>query len=290
MLIDALISPFVEYSFMRRALVASMALALGGAPLGVLMVLRRMTLIGDAMTHAILPGAAIAFLFAGASLWPMTLGGLAAGLLIALFAGAITRLTQLKEDASFMGTYLISLALGVLIISVKGSSIDLMHVLFGNILAVADDSLLLMAGIASFSMLALAVIYRPLLIECFDSAFLISQRAHGAIYHSAFLMLIVLNLVSAFQALGTLMALGLMVLPAISSRFWARTMERMMLASVALAIFSAWSGLLLSYHFNLPSGPAIVLVAGAVYVISIIAGVHGSIMSRWFPRRHYAAS
>jgi zinc/manganese transport system permease protein len=288
MIYDALIAPFADYGFMRRALVASIALAVGGAPLGVLMVLRRMTLIGDAMTHAILPGAAIAFLVAGVSLWPMTIGGLIAGLLIALAAGTITRLTQLKEDASFMGTYLISLSAGVLIISISGGAVDVMHVLFGNILAVANDSLVLMTSIASISLLTLAAIYRPLLIECFDPTFLASQKGRGAMYHFLFLMLIVLNLVSAFQALGTLMALGLMVLPAIAARFWARSMEATMLLSVLIAIVSAYGGLLISYHFNLPSGPAIILIAGGAYVVSLIAGVHGSIMSRWFPRRHYA--
>lgn len=289
MIYETLIQPFADYGFMRRALIASVALALGGAPLGVFMVLRRMTLIGDAMTHAILPGAALAFLIAGVSLWPMTLGGLIAGILIALMAGAITRFTQLKEDASFMGTYLISLAAGVLIISIHGSAIDLMHVLFGNILAVGDDSLKLMASIASISMLMLAFIYRPLIIECFDPTFLASQRGGGAWVHFIFLILIVLNLVSAFQALGTLMALGLMVLPAIAARFWARTMERTMALSVLIAIFAAWAGLLLSYHYNMPSGPAIVLIAGGVYVFSVFFGAHGSIASRFFPKRHYAS-
>src|SRR5271154_379699 len=125
--------PFVDYGFMRRALAACAALALGGAPLGVFLVLRRMALVGDAMSHAILPGVSLAFLFFGLSLWAMTLGGLLAGLLVAFAAGVVTRLTPLKEDASFTGAYLISLALGVLILSMHGNSIDLMHVLFGNV-------------------------------------------------------------------------------------------------------------------------------------------------------------
>ena len=131
-----ILDPFVSYGFMRRALTACTALSVGGAPLGVFLVLRRMALVGDAMSHAILPGASLAFLFFGLSLWPMTLGGLLAGLLVALAAGIVTRFTQLKEDASFTGAYLLSLALGVLVISIKGSTIDLMHVLFGNVLAV----------------------------------------------------------------------------------------------------------------------------------------------------------
>src|ERR1700722_3024575 len=109
------LQPFIDYGFMRRALTACAAPAVGGAPLGVFLVLRRMALAGDAMSHAILPGVSLAFLVFGLSLWPMTIGGLLAGLLVALAAGAITRLTQLKEDASLTGTYMLSLAAGVLI-------------------------------------------------------------------------------------------------------------------------------------------------------------------------------
>src|SRR2546430_1092608 len=100
--------PFADYLFMRKALTACTALAIGGAPLGVFLVLRRMALVGDAMSHAILPGVSIAFLFFGLSLEAMTLGGLIAGLLVAAMAGAITEFTQLKEDASFTGAYLLS--------------------------------------------------------------------------------------------------------------------------------------------------------------------------------------
>src|SRR5215475_7077578 len=108
-LYDLAFAPFMDYGFMRRALVACVALAIGGAPLGVFLVLRRMALVGDAMSHAILPGVSLAFLCFGLSLWPMTLGGLLAGLLVALAAGAVTRFTPLKEDASFTGSYLLSL-------------------------------------------------------------------------------------------------------------------------------------------------------------------------------------
>ena len=225
MFYDSVVSPFIEYGFMRRALAACASLSVGGAPLGVFLVLRRMTLAGDAMSHAILPGASIAVLFFGLSLWPMTLGGLIAGLVVALAAGAITRFTQLKEDASFTGAYLLSLSAGVLIISMKGSTIDLMHVLFGNVLAVDTQSLVLLAGIASVSLILLAIIYRSLVVECFDPGFMRAVGGKGGWIHQAFLVLVVLNLVAAFQALGTLMALGLMVLPAIASRFWAREID-----------------------------------------------------------------
>ena len=125
---DLLIAPFADYSFMRRALAGSLAISVSAAPVGVFLMLRRMSLIGDAMAHAILPGAAIGFLLFGLSIVPMTIGSIIAGLVVALSAGLVARSTALKEDASLAAFYLISLALGVLIVSAKGSSVDLMHV------------------------------------------------------------------------------------------------------------------------------------------------------------------
>ena len=175
----AFIAPFAEFEFMRRALVATLALALGAPPVGVFLMLRRMSLIGDAMAHAILPGAAIGFFIAGLSLTAMAGGGLAAGFLIALGAGLIARATQLKEDASLAAFFLIALALGVTIVSVKGTNIDLLHVLFGNILAMDDQTLLVVAFNATITLLVLAVIYRPLVIESVDPLFLRTVSRSG---------------------------------------------------------------------------------------------------------------
>jgi zinc/manganese transport system permease protein len=150
-MIHRLIDPFLEFAFMRRALVGCLALSLGGPPIGVFLVLRRMSLMGDAMSHAILPGAAIGFLIAGLSLFAMSLGGFIAGITIAVLAGVVSRSTVLREDASLAAFYLMSLALGVLIVSIRGSSVDLLHVLFGTVLALDDAALILIAAIATLS-------------------------------------------------------------------------------------------------------------------------------------------
>lgn len=287
MLYDALIFPFVDYAFMRRALVACIALSLGGAPLGVFLTLRRMTLMGDAISHAILPGVSLAFLAFGLSLWPMALGGLAAALVVAMLAGVVARYTQLKEDASFTSAYLMSLAVGVMLISLRGNSIDLMHVLLGNVLAVDNASLVMIASITSLSTLALAALYRSLIVECFDSGFLQSVGGHAGWIQQVFLVLVVFNLVAAFQTLGTLMALGLMVMPAIAARFWTRDIDMTLLLAVLFAVFSAYIGLLLSYHYDVPSGSAIVLTAGMGYIASVLFGRYGSLTARLVPHRHF---
>jgi zinc/manganese transport system permease protein len=286
-LYDLLAAPFLDYAFMRRALVACAALSIGCGPVGVLLVLRRMSLIGDSMSHAVLPGAAIGFLISGLSLVSMSIGGFVAGLLVALLSGLVARVTQLREDASFAAFYLISLALGVLIVSTRGSNVDLMHVLFGTILAVDDRSLILVSAIATVSVGVLAVIYRPLLVECFDPGFLRSVGGHGALYHILFLVLVVLNLVAGFQALGTLMAVGLMMLPAAAARFWSGAVWSLATVSALIALVSGYVGLLLSFHADLPSGPCIVLTAGVIYVVSMIAGRQGSLRQNLIAQPHY---
>ena len=288
-MIDLLTAPFVEFAFMRRALAGCVALSVGAAPVGVFLTLRRMSLMSEAMSHAILPGAAIGFLWAGLSLPAMTLGGLVAGLAVALLSGLIARSTVLREDASLAAFYLISLAAGVLLISARGSSIDLLHILFGTVLALDDDALVLLGGIATVTLAGLAVAYRPLVMECVDPLFLRSVgRASGPV-HYAFLALVVLNLVGGFAALGTLLAVGLMLLPAITARFWAVDLSGLLPASVVLALMASVAGLLVSYYASLPTGPAIVLAAGALYLASMLLGPRGGLIWRLMPARHLEA-
>jgi zinc/manganese transport system permease protein len=286
---DVLIAPFTEFEFMRRALAGIVALALGGAPIGVFLMLRRMSLVGDAMAHAILPGAAIGFLISGLNLFAMTFGGLIAGFTVAILAGLVARTTELKEDASLATFYLVSLALGVTIVSMRGTNIDLLHVLFGNILAMDDQTLLVIAFNATITLIVLAVIYRPLVIESVDPVFLRTVSRAGAPAHLAFLALVVVNLVNGFQALGTLLAVGLMVLPAGIARFWSRDITGMMLIAVASAMLSGYLGLVLSFQTKVPSGPAIILVAAVLYVFSVLFGNVSGLVRQLLPGRHLEA-
>ena len=280
MMWEAVGQPFADFGFMRRALLGCVAVSVGATPVGVFLMLRRMSLTGDAMAHAILPGAAVGYLVAGLSLGAMTVGGLIAGMAVALLAGVVSRATALREDASLAAFYLISLAVGVLIVSVRGSNVDLMHVLFGTVLALDNDALVLLCSIASLSALTLAVLFRPLVLECADPQFLRSVSGLSAATHFTFLALVVLNLVGGFHALGTLMAVGIMILPAAAARFWAASIGALISVAIAVAVLSSVSGLLLSYHFSLPSGPAIILMAGAAYGMSLVLGPVGGLAVR----------
>ncbi|WP_202402323.1 zinc ABC transporter permease AztB [Shinella sp. AETb1-6] len=286
---EYLIEPFIRYGFMQRALFGSLLLSASCAPVGVFLMLRRMSLTGDAMAHAILPGAAMGFLLFGLDVLPMTFGGLVVGLLVALGSGAVSRFTIQKEDASMAAFYLISLAVGVLLVSWRGSSVDLMHVLFGSVLALNNDALILIVSIAAVTFLALAVFWRALVAECLDPLFLRSVSRIGAPVHFLFLTLVVLNLVGGFQALGTLLSVGLMMLPAAASRFWSSRVGPMCLIAVGIAAVSSLGGLLLSYHASMPSGPAIIFTAGAFYVLSTLGGSRGVLRNAFASSRHKTA-
>ncbi|MFZ4626025.1 MAG: metal ABC transporter permease [Rhodoferax sp.] len=288
---DLLIGPFAEFAFMRRALVATLALSLSAAPLGVFLTLRRMSLLGDALSHAVLPGVAIGFMLAGLSLSAMALGGVIAGMLVAGIAGLVSKFTTLREDASLAAIYLVALALGVTLIAGHGTQLDLLHILFGSALGVDNAGLLLVAGVASVSLLALAVLYRGLVLETFDPVFLNASRSTGRgswLWQQGFLMLVVINLVAGFQTLGTLMAVGLMMLPAVSSRLWHDTLPAQLVNASVLAMLAGFAGLLLSYHFDTPSGPTIIGCAGVLYFVSLLVAP-GGWLPRWWNTTHRVA-
>jgi zinc/manganese transport system permease protein len=256
-----LVEPFAAYGFMRSALVGLAALALANGPIGVLLLVRRMSLVGDVLSHAVMPGAALGF---------------------ALLASAAMRNPAQQQDVSLAVFYLLSLAVGVLLVTARGSDIDLMHVLFGTILAVGMPTLVVMASLATVNVLVLAAVYRPLVVEAFDPGFLQAVSGGGGVYRLVFLALVVLDLVAGFQAFGTLLAVGPLLLPAAAARCWTRRIGPAMALSTALGLVAGYAGLLLSYFLNLPSGPAIVLVAGGFYLLSLAA-------TRYAPQRRVLA-
>ncbi|PIT37739.1 zinc ABC transporter permease [Snodgrassella alvi] len=285
-----LFQPFADYDFMRYALCSIVFLALGTAPVGVFLMMRRMSLVGDALGHAILPGAAAGYMLAGLSLPAMSLGGFIAGLLMALLAGLASRFANVREDASFAAFFLTCLALGVVLVSRGGNSVDLLNLLFGSILSVDKPALTLVAIVSSISMLVLAVIYRPLMLESIDPLFLRAVNGKGTLWHIIFLILVVMNLVAGFQALGTLMSVGLMMLPAISARLWQKSIGGILMIAAIIAVLCGYIGLLLSFYIDLPSGPAIILCCGLVYILSLFVGSESGILWRVYKRqRHHVA-
>jgi zinc/manganese transport system permease protein len=264
-----LIGPFEAFSFMRIALVASFALALANGPIGTILLMRRESLSGNVLSHAVMPGAALGFLYAGYSLAALSFGGLLTGLVVAGLAE--TRSKSQRQDVSLIAFYLLSLSFGILIVAARGSQADLMHVLFGTVLAIDLAALLLIASITSITLLVIAALYRPLAVEAFDPSFLRAAGAGTGVFRAIFITLVVLNLVASFQAFGTLLAIGPMLLPAAAARCWTRKVWPMIALASVIGMAAALAGLLISYYANLPSGPAIVISAGLIYGISLLA-------------------
>lgn len=277
-MLQLLLEPFT-LGFMRRALAGCLALSVAAPPLGVFLVLRRMSLMSDVLQHGVLPGIAIGAIFSGLSVWAMGLGGVAAGLLVALLAGWLARRTGGREDSQLAGMYLVALAAGVALISTQ-HSIDLTHLLFGNVLAVDRAALLGMAGVATVTLPVLALIWRPLVLESLDPGFMAATAGRGGLAHLVFLVLVVLCVVSGFVALGTLMAVGLMMLPAIAARHWSDSLAGQVRTAVALACLASVGGLELSFYRDIPAGPAIVLTAGGLWIISLLAGRRARLWQR----------
>jgi zinc/manganese transport system permease protein len=268
---NLLIGPFEVFGFMRTALVACLALALASGPVGTLLLLRRMSQDGDVLSHAVMPGAALGFLYAGYSVAALSVGGLITGTLVASAAGLVARLRPRRKEASLAAFYLVSLALGVIVVTLRGSNADLMHVLFGTVLAVDMRTLTFIAAVSSATLLVVAAIYRPLAVDSFDPGFLEAVGGRGGIYRAIFVMLLVLNLVASFQAFGTLLAIGPMLLPAAAALCWTQRIWSAITLTVAFGFLADYAGLLVSYNANLPSGPAIVLFGGIIYGLSVIA-------------------
>ncbi|MEJ8563551.1 metal ABC transporter permease [Yoonia sp. GPGPB17] len=271
-----LFSEMWGFVFMQRAFVATTVLSASVAPIGTFLVLRRLSLAGEAMAHAITPGVVIGFVVAGLSVTSLLVGGLVAGVVAAALTALLARKTILRSDASLASIYLIALAAGIFILSAAGSAVPLKSFLFGSILGIDDASMILVGGVATVTLVSFAVLLRPLIVSTCDPTFFEAQTKRPWLIEQAFMLLLVLNLLAAFKTLGTLMAVGLMILPATSARYWSSTITGQLGLTFFFALASCWVGLTLSYLFpETPSGPAIVLTAGGFFLISVLLGPLG---------------
>lgn len=268
-----LFDPFFDYGFMRRAIVACCALSISATPIGIFLILRRMSLMGDALSHAILPGVAVGYFFFNVSFVMMSIGGFISGLIVAILSNWISEKTSFQKDSSFSGFYLGFLAFGVVLISLQGCNIDLLHLLFGSILSVDMYTLKCIGLISTITVLSLAFFYRALVIETFDSEFLReNNNKFSRLIQIFFLSIVVLNLIASCQVTGTLMTLGLMVLPGLSARCWVKNLSNMLFLALCISFFCSWIGLLCAFYFSLPAGPSIILFASVIFIVSVLIG------------------
>ena len=286
-IIEFLFDPFLHSDAMKRALAASLAVAIAGAPLGVMLIIRRMALAGDVLTHTLLPGVAMAFLLAGQSPVVMILGGTLSGLIAVYLSMFVSRTTILHEDTSLATFYVLSLASGILLLSAGTNNADgefaeeLLHILFGNAMEIDQLTLLTIASISTGSIIVLALIYRLLVIESFDPVFLRSVGGRGAWVHLVFMTLVVLNLIAGATTIGTMMAIGLMTVPAAAARMWTQDLGVAIACAIGIATLSSVMGLLVGYHLTLPPGPTIIMIAGVLFVLSVLFGRQNGLIQRF---------
>ena len=236
-----------NYLFMQRAFVATTILSISVAPVGAFLVLRRLSLAGEAMAHAITPGIVIGFVVAGMSVTSLLIGGFIAGIGVASLAALLARRTILRSDASLAALYLIALAMGIFILSAAGSAIPLKSfpVWFNSRDRRCIDAATGM--VATVTLISFAVLLRPLIVSTCDPVFFESQTRRPWVVEQGFMILLVLNLLAAFKTLGTLMAVGLMILPAAAARYWVSTITAQIFLGFVFALSSCWIGLTMSY-------------------------------------------
>ncbi len=274
MTLDWLITP-LSFAFMQRGLAAALLVGLLCSIIGCYVVLRGMAFMGDALAHAILPGVAIAYLLKG----NLLVGALAAAMIVALSIGFLSRRSTIKEDTAIGILFSAALALGVaLISSIRTYAVDLSHILFGNILGVSAGDLVFIAVVAFLVLAVILLLYRPFLIHTFDPILAATMRLPVSLLQNLMLLLIALTVVVSLQTVGIGLVAALLVTPPASAFLISRRLPVMMLYSALFGVISSILGLYMSYYINIASGPAIVLIATLIFIITFLIHPRGGLL------------
>ena len=278
---------FVEplgYPFMVRALVAGLSVGIAGAVIGSFLFVRRWSLLGDAISHAVLPGVAVAYLLS----WPYFLGALATALLTAIGIGFVERNTRIKSDAAMGILFIGAFAAGLAVLSRVRSSVDVFHILFGNVLGVSQADLLLTAGVGAAVVLLVAALFKELQLWAFDPLTAQVSGLPVSFLHYLILVLLSATIVSALRAVGIVLALAMLVTPPATAYLLTRRFSEMIVLAAAIGALSALFGLYLSFYLDLASGPSMVLVATAAFVLALLLGPEQGLVARALQRRRTA--
>lgn len=278
---DALAEPF-SYNFMQRALLTSILVGAICGMLSCYVVLKRWSLLGDAISHAVLPGVAIAYLVG----WPFFVGAFITGALTSLGIGAIERHTRIKSDAAMGLMFTGAFALGIVIISKIASSTHLMHILFGNVLGVQQSALLLTLVAGITALLTVWLAYRPLLLYTFDPQQAQALGFNTSVIHYGLILLLTLTIVASLETVGIILVVAMLITPGATAHLLTERFALMMVISVTIGVVSAIVGLLLSVTFDVASGGAIVLVATGIFFVTLLAAPrHGLVARQWRLRK-----
>lgn len=266
-MLQTLIEP-LQYGFMQRSLVIAILVGIVCAIVGSYLMVQRLALLGDAISHSVLPGLAIAFIL-GANIF---IGAFIAGVLSTVIIAWIKARSTIKEDAAMGIVFSAFFALGITLITIvqKDNKIDLNHFLFGNILGVTPQDAIDTAVIVALVLLVVVFFYKELLFYTFDP---LGAQATGLpvnLLNFGLMVLIALTIVASLKAVGVVLVLSLLITPASTAYLLVTRLHQVMILGAIIGVISSISGMYLSYFYNLPSGPAIVLVASGLFVLSLL--------------------
>lgn len=281
-MIEWLLEP-LSYGFMLRALLASVLVGTVCAVLGTYVILQGMAFFGDALAHTILPGVVLAYLVG----WPLTVGALIFGVLAALGIGALSQRGEVREDTAIGVIFAGSFALGVAMLSAAGSyAVDLTHILFGDVLGVSAGDLWLTAGLGAGVLLIVFFLYKEFLVMAFDPTLAVVLRLPVTVLRYLLLILIAVTIVISLQTVGVALMLAMLITPAASAQLLTRRLPIMMATAAAIGALANLTGLYLSYSVNIASGPAMVLVATAIFALVFLFAPQRGLIWRRLAHRH----
>ncbi|ABM62938.1 metal ABC transporter permease [Halorhodospira halophila] len=276
---EPLAEPF-SYQFMQRALLTAIAVGLVCGVLSCFVVLKRWALLGDAISHAVLPGVAIAYLIG----WPFFIGAFLAGALTSLGIGFIERTTRLKSDTAIGIMFTAAFALGVVIISQVATSTHLMHVLFGNVLGVDRSALLLTLGAGVVALLAVGLGFKALFAYTFDEIHARALGMNTAVIHYGLILLLTLTIVASLETVGIILVVAMLITPGATAYLLTDRLTRMIPLAGLCGVTAAVVGLYLAYYFDVASGGAMVLVSASLFLLALLLAPRHGLLPRWVRR------
>lgn len=280
-MIDWIVNP-LTYGFIQRGLLASLMVGVLCSVVGCYVVLRGMAFLGDALAHAILPGVAIAYLLQA----NLTVGALAAAMIVALAVGFFTRQGTIKEDTAIGILFAAALSLGVVLIStIKSYAVDLTHILFGDVLGVGVNDLILIAVLTTIVLAIIVLFFKELLVVSFDPVLAATLRLPVETLRILILLMLALTIVVSLQTVGVGLAAAMLVTPAATAYLLTRRLPEMMLVAALIGGFSSLVGLYLSFYANVASGAAIVLTATVVFLVVFLLAPEKGVVRMALARR-----
>lgn len=281
-----LLEPF-QYAFMVRALLGALIVGVVCPILGTYVVLRGMAFFGDALAHIILPGVVVAFLMG----WPLAIGALIVGVVAALLIGAISRQTDIREDAAIGVVFAGAFALGIALLALQRSyAVDLVHILFGNLLGVSTSDLWFAGILGVLVLLTIFAFYKEFLVLSFDPVLATTLRLPVTFLQNLLLVLLAVVVVISIQAVGVALVIAMLITPASAASLLSRRLPSMMMLAALIGSVSAVIGLYASFYANLASGPAIVLVETGVFALIFLFNPRRGAIWSWLNLRSRMSS